>query len=246
MLMTVLSAALLFPSPANLGRGVHPAAWAYGSMQLSDAPAGLSRLTGPEAGAWFRGVENGPGAAGLAGGLPLAEGRFAGGLSAYAEGDFARFGAVAGGSWVVAGDPIGFMEGLFGPSLVLGASGGVLEEGDGAFPVGVISAQLSLFPSFALGASCLWKRGERPEGDFGFTHVFNRAFTLNAGLSGSDPEIGAVLTVSPGLSISAGTGGSLWHSGISVKTGPWTADAAVAASREEISGGAGLSWSPGW
>jgi hypothetical protein len=246
MLITLLSAALLFPSPSGMGRGVHPAAWACGSVQLPDAPAGLSRLTGPEAGAWFWGDGNGSGAVGLAGGLPLAESGFAGGVSAYAGKDFSRYGAVAGGSWVVTGDPIGFMEGLFGPSLVLGASGGVLEEGDGAFPVGTVSAQLSLFPSFALGASCLWKHDGRPEGDFGFTHVFNRAFTLNAGLSGSDPEIGAVLTVSPGLSVSAGTGGSLWHTGVSVKTGSWRVEGAVAASREELSGGAGVSWSTGW
>ncbi len=247
MLAILLSAGLLFPSPAAMGRGVHPAAWAFGPMQLPDAPAGLSRLTGPEVGAWYWGAGNGPGAVGLAGGIPLAEGRFAGGLSAYVEGEgLDRFGAMAGGSWVITGDPIGFMEGLFGPSLVLGASAGVMEEGAGVFPVGDGSLQLSLFPSFALGASCLWKHGKRPEGHFGFTHVFNRAFTVNAGISGGDPEIGAVLSLSPGLCISAGTGGSLWHTGVSVGIGSLRAEAAVAASRETVSGGVGLNWSAGW
>lgn len=246
MLTLLLSASLIFPSPASQGRGVHPAAWGRCALELADAPAGLSRLEYGQLHGWAWAGESEGVTFSVSGGLPVARGRFALGASATVDPGFDSHALAAGGAWVVTGDPIGFMEGLFGPSIVLGASGGVLDTGDGAEPFATASIQFSMFPSFALGAASNWRSAGRPSASLGFTHVFNRAFTLNASLSQGDPEIGAVLRVSPGLSVSAGTGGSAWHSGVAVERGPFILDLSVVLSEDDVSGGAGLSWRSQW
>lgn len=238
----LLAAALLYSPPSVMGRGVHPAAWAASSLELLDAPAGLSRLEGPELGGWARSFREGPGEIGLFGGLPLPGDRFSAGAVVSTATGMDGFEFAAGGSWVVTGDPIGFMEGLFGPSIVVGCSGGAADSEDGFRPFATASLQFSMFPSFALGAASTWRADARPRMSLGFSHVFNRAFTLNAGFTPESPEIGAVLRVSPNLSFTAGTGGSDWHSGVLLHKGPFLADLSVVFDGDDAEGGAGLSW----
>ncbi len=246
MLSLMLAASLLFPSPSTLGKGVHPSAWARSALELFEAPAGLSRLEYGQVHGWVwsEGTEGFRGS--VSGGLPVSEGVFALGASVAGRTDLDSYAVAAGGSWVITGDPIGFMEGLFGPSIVLGASGGLQDTGEGAGPFATASAQFSMFPSFALGAASHWRDSKRASVSFGFTHVFNRAFTLNASISRGDPEIGAVLRVSPGLGVSAGTNGKAWHSGVSVERGPFVLDLAVVLTEDTVSGGAGVTWRPAW
>ncbi len=238
----LLAAALLYSPPSIMGRGVHPAAWAASSLELGEAPAGLSRLQGPEVGGWTRSFQEGPGEIGIYGGLPLPGDMFSAGVVASANTGVDEFEFALGGAWVVTGDPIGFMEGLFGPSIVLGCSGGASDSGDGFDPFATASLQFSVFPSFALGAASTWSADSRPRMSLGFTHVFNRAFTLNAGFTPESPEIGALLRITPSLSFSAGTGGKDWHSGLLFHTGPCRIDLSVVFDEDDAEGGAGLSW----
>lgn len=246
MLELLLAASMLYPPPSTMARGVHPAAWACSALELFDAPAGLSRLTAAGVHGWALAFENGPADAGVAGGLPLFDGRVAVGAAAAAGSDFGSYALAAGASYVLTGDPIGFMEGLFGPSIVVGVSGGAVKTGGGPGPFATASVQFSVFPSFAMGAAVHWREGQRPEPGLGFTHVFNRAFSMNAGYSDGDPQVGAVLKVSGNLSVSAGTGDGRWHSGAAVGIGSFIADFSVSLSEDEVSGGAGLSWRPRW
>ncbi|MFO7627308.1 MAG: hypothetical protein R6V62_08630 [Candidatus Fermentibacteraceae bacterium] len=238
----LLVAVLSYSPPSVMGRGVHPAAWASSPLELFDAPAGLSRLEGPEAGGWVRSFSDGPGEMGVYGGIPLPGDRFSAGAVVSAATDIDDFEFALGGSWVVTGDPIGFMEGLFGPSIVLGCSGGAVDTGEGFDPFVTASLQFSMFPSFALGAASSWSPDARPRMSLGFTHVFNRAFTLNAGFTRESPEIGALLRISPDLSFTAGTGGRDWHSGVLLHAGPFRIDLSVVFDGDDAEGGAGLSW----
>lgn len=129
MLELLLAASMLYPPPSTMARGVHPAAWACSALELFDAPAGLSRLTAAGVHGWALAFENGPADAGVAGGLPLFDGRIAVGAAAAAGSDFGSYALAAGASYVLTGDPIGFMEGLFGPSIVVGVSGGAVKTG---------------------------------------------------------------------------------------------------------------------
>lgn len=241
----VLVAVLLCVSPPSVqGRGVHPAAWASTPFELLDAPAGLSRLESPEAGFWARSRSGGPAEFGVCGGIPLPGERFAAGALVSADSGSGGFGFALGGSFVLTGDPIGFMEGLFGPSIVLGCSGGASDSEDGLEPFATASIQFSMFPSFALGAGTTWKADARPRMSLGFSHVFNRAFTLNAGFTPESPEIGAALRVSPNLSFTAGTGGKDWHSGVLLHAGSVRLELSVLLDGDEAEGSAGLGWAP--
>lgn len=243
-LLVVLS--LLNPSPSVMGRGVHPAAWGRGSWELTDSPAGLSRLEYPELASWWWSSSGDTPEISVSGGLPLPGDRYFIGGTLTSDSDLGGFRAVLGGARVLTGDPIGFMEGLFGPSMVIGLSGGVSDHGDGAQTFASGSAQLSLFPSFALGAVSTWRRDHRPDFTLGFTHVFNRAFTLNAAMSRGTPQIGGVLKVSPRLSVTAGTMGDGWHSGLVLEEKAFRADLAVVLDENRVSAGAGLGWRIGW
>lgn len=242
MPVPLLAALISVSTPSLMGRGVHPAAWASSPRELFEAPAGLSRLGNPEAGAWVRSHGDGPAEIGAFGGLPLPGDRFSAGALVFADSEADDFGFALGGAWVLTGDPIGFMEGLFGPSIVLGCSGGAFDEGGGLDPFATASVQFSMFPSFALGASSTWRTEARPAMSLGFSHVFNRAFTLNAGFTPDSPEIGAVLRVSPNLSFTAGTGGSDWHSGVLLQSGSLHLELSVVLDGAEAEGGAGLGW----
>jgi hypothetical protein len=246
MLFVLLSMYIVSPSPSIMGRGVHPAAWGKGAMELTDAPAGLSRMEYPGLSGWVRSPAGSSTEFTLAGGMPVPGGKFSLGGLLSANSGFDQYTGVLGGSWVLTGDPIGFMEGLFGPSIVLGCAAGVTDSGTGADMLASGSAQFSLFPSFALGASSIWREGDSPYVALGFSHVFNRAFTLNAGLSQGDPEVGGVLKISRHLSVSAGTGGDAWHSGLVLEVWAARMDLAVVFKENQASGGAGLTWIVGW
>lgn len=126
------------------------------------------------------------------------------------------------GSYVIAGDPIGFMAGLFGPSITTGVSAGYQYAdsiGDGVLDVDA-GFQFSLFPSFALGMSFLDILEDRTLVT-GFSHVFNRNLKAHTTLSDGNWQIGCELAVTRALKLYSGTGREDFSAAVSFAGGPW-------------------------
>jgi hypothetical protein len=152
----------------------------------------------------------------VAAGMPFEESRFSAGAGAVWNGNDETALLQLAGSYVLTGDPIGFMEGLYGPSITggLSVSGEYTRPGEEFSSNITAGAQISLFPSFALGVNCsgildspVWKAG--------FSHVFNRSLLLHVSYGRGSFEGGAELTVSPSLKAYSGTDGSTLGSGLS-------------------------------
>ena len=126
--------------------------------------------------------------------------------------------------YVITGDPIGFMEGLYGPSITAGASVSAgyddsTRSSEVSFDCGV---QLSLFPSFALGVNCSDLAGEAVFRT-GFSHVFNRSLRIHVNYGSDKWQGGGELTVKPFFRILAGTDGSSFNGGFAYSLERWTA-----------------------
>ena len=126
--------------------------------------------------------------------------------------------------YVVTGDPIGFMEGLYGPSVTTGASASY--EYNDSTDSSEISLdcgfQFSLFPSFALGVNCTDATGDAIF-KTGFSHVFNRNLKVHVNYGDETWQGGAELTVKPSLRIISGTDGSSFSGGLLYTFNRWTA-----------------------
>jgi len=126
------------------------------------------------------------------------------------------------GSYVIAGDPIGFMAGLFGPSITTGVSAGYHyadSTGHGILDVDA-GFQFSLFPSFALGMNLMDILEDRTLVT-GFSHVFNRNFKAHTTLSDGNWRVGCELAVNRALKLYSGTGGEDFSAAASFATGSW-------------------------
>ena len=224
-----------FSDGREAGCAVGPAAWAASVSSALDTPAGLVRIEGWEcfSGISAPGFDNGlritagggwnPGPFAAAFGLGLGEG----------EGESPdTLVAVLSAAKVLIGNPIGFMEGLFGPSI---SFGGFVEfvhtsrDTTEACILGGGGVQFSVFPSFAMGVngSHLRISGDSPweqSWEYGITHVFNRDIRGHLTFSGGDVAAGTDLTLMDGLRISTGTDGSSWSIGTGVETGRFTID----------------------
>lgn len=154
--------------------------------------------------------------------MPLRSGRFSTGAGAGWNGS-ENMGVVQLAScYVVTGDPVGFMEGLYGPSITTGASvsiayndssGSVDAEADLGF-------QFSLFPSFAMGVNCADVSGDAVF-HTGFSHVFNRNLEIHVNYGSETWQGGAELTVSPQLKVLAGTEGNHLNGGFVYTMESW-------------------------
>ena len=205
------------------------------------APAGLGRLVSltVEAAGDYRMEE---GSAGIAAGMPLGTGGFSAGAGAGWNGNSRQGIFQISGCYVVAGDPIGFMEGLFGPSITTGVSASVnYSDSTGSAEAGVDAGfQFSLFPSFALGMNWTDVTGESVLRT-GFSHVFNRNLIVHANYGDDTWQCGGELTVSSPLKIYAGTDGKTLNSGFSLRFSDWLVSYGAEFSEESIEHGAGVS-----
>lgn len=126
------------------------------------------------------------------------------------------------GSYVIAGDPIGFMAGLFGPSIATGVSARYQyadSTGEGVIDVDA-GFQFSLFPSFALGMSFTDILEDRTL-TTGFSHVFNRNFKAHTAFGHDNWQIGCELAVTRALKLYSGTGGKDFNAGVSFFMESW-------------------------
>ena len=155
----------------------------------------------------------------------------------------------------VKGDPIGFMEGVFGPSISLGAGLGVTSTED---PPGgsrtMLSAnagfQFSVFPTVAVGADI---SGIRIMGDsleervfgFGFTSIFDKRFRGHYSLRNGTSSVGFDLDVSEWLTVRSGSDGSSWNSGLSFQGGWFSIDWAVVLNKVDCRQVLGIALYPG-
>jgi hypothetical protein len=157
---------------------------------------------------------------------------------------------------VITGNPIGFMEGLFGPNI---SAGGYIEmvhtSGDsgGTSLLGGGGLQFSVFPSSAVGVTGrnLLISGERTseaEWEYGITHVFNRDIRGHLTLREGDVEVGADLVLMQDFRISTGTDGSSWSMGAGLETGRFILDYGLDIDRDGVAHTLSVTYSPveGW
>ncbi len=126
------------------------------------------------------------------------------------------------GSYVIAGDPIGFMAGLFGPSMATGVSARYQyadSTGEDNFDVDA-GFQFSLFPSFALGMNFTDILEDRTL-TTGFSHVFNRNLKAHTTFGDGNWQIGCELAVTRALKLYSGTGGEDFNAGVSFAMESW-------------------------
>lgn len=142
-----------------------------------------------------------------------------------------------GAARTLKGDPVGFMDGVFGPSISVGGSldyFAVNEDTGGSS--GMLCAQLgfqfSVFPTVAIGADMSGIRlaGDRLRErrvDYGFTTVFDKRFRGHFSVTDGDPSVGFELGVNDWLEVRSGSDGASWNSGASLSLGWFGIDWAV-------------------
>lgn len=186
------------------------------------APAGLGRLGEPQVQVVL-GIPGDDGSAAAAATMPVGKG-FTGGAAAGWNGTEGTGLFQLSSCYVITGDPIGFMEGLYGPSITAGAtiSAGYTHSTESSDVSIDCGAQISLFPSFALGVNCSDLAGEATIRT-GFSHVFNRSLRVHASFGDQKWQGGGELTVKPVFKILAGTDGSSFNGGLVYTFGRWTA-----------------------
>lgn len=240
MILAALASVWSFSGPLERGLGVHPASWSRSPVSAMSAPAGLGRMGELQAEtAW--GYEDHEHSFAAAAVMPLGpEGLSAGAGGGWNGAPGTGFFQLSG-CYVLTGDPIGFMEGLFGPSVTTGASAGVLTDSTGStesyFDLGL---QFSLFPSFALGVNCSDVSGSRVFST-GFSHVFNRNLLIHVNYRDETWQAGAELTVKPSFKLFSGTDGRGLNCGASLSRGEWTLSYGARLVENTIDHGAGIS-----
>ena len=186
------------------------------------APAGMGRIEFLQISSSGGLTDDKPSGA-VAAVIPLGDSRFSLGSGAGWD-DLDRIGtAQLSGSYTAAGDPIGFMEGLFGPSITIGLSARYqyvdsteenLFDTDAGF-------QFSLFPSSALGMTYTDIIQDRLL-TVGFSHVFSRNLKAHASLADGDWQVGCELQITRALRLLSGTDGDNVNAGVSFSPGEWS------------------------
>lgn len=251
--IAVLAVALAWPSGTRwTSLQAWPDSWGDSPATSLASPAGLSRLEGPSAEAWWGESESG-GRWTLAAGLPC--GKWSFGISGGgATGSEAPDSVLAGVSAakVLTGDPRGFIRGFFGPSICLGASLEVRSApgGEGPSFSACSHLQFSVFPTFAVGAS-LSRIGlsgpgsDSPVFGYGGTYIFNRQLRGHVEYRDHAAGAGAELCIGERLVFSTGTDGHSWSAGLVALLGPFEAGYSVIMCDSAAFHGVSVSFSPG-
>ena len=153
------------------------------------------------------------------------------------------------------GDPIGFMEGVFGPSISVGGSLGlIVTDDDTGNSSEMLSAglgfQFSVFPTIAIGAdvSNLRLAGDRLQErviGYGFSTVFDRNFRGHFTVTNGKSALGFDLKVNDWLTVKTGSDGSSWNAGFSFEHDWFKLDWAVILNDHDCRQVLGISVSPG-
>jgi len=214
--------------PAVQGCASGPWAWSEGPAECLYAPAGIVRMTGFACSA-FSSFDNGErdgltvvGAGKILGGHYMAS-------TMLLRGERSDTMAVSlGTARTLKGNPVGFMDGVFGPSITVGGKLEYLSptdaRGDGMLSL-TAGMQFSVFPTIALGVNVSGLRlaGENLAGrrvDYGFTTIFDRRFRGHFSVNAGRPAVGFELEVKEWLKTRTGSDGTSWNSGISLLL-PW-------------------------
>lgn len=228
------------PGPAGMASvAAWPSAWGGSCSTAYEAPAGISRIEGIEISSTYS--DAAARSALLGAGTRVGPVYAALGLDWVGEpgeppaGGADPVSATIACAWVATGDPVGFIEGFFGPCIAIGASCRASSGGiDGDAVLGSAGVQFAVFPTFALGVSIVdlpaytsEDAGTEAETHWGGTYIFSREFRVHASASGEGASLGAELAVTPWLSARTGSSGDSWNAGASVDVGAFTLDYAV-------------------
>lgn len=210
-----------FTGPVQAGLGVFPVAWSNDPVSCMAAPAGMGRIEFLEVVATAGITHNEPSGS-VAAVMPLGGSGFQLGTAAGWDNNHRTGTAQLSVGYVVAGDPIGFMEGLFGPSITTGVSARYLyadSTGDNSFDFDA-GFQFSLFPSFALGMLFSDIINDRVL-TAGFSHVFNKNLKAHTTFSDDNWQVGCELMVKRTLRVYTGTDGDDVNAGVRFSPGQW-------------------------
>ncbi|MEN8208305.1 MAG: hypothetical protein ABFR50_03540 [Candidatus Fermentibacteria bacterium] len=155
----------------------------------------------------------------------------------------------------IKGDPIGFMEGVFGPSISAGLSLGLTVTDDDSgnsseMLSGGLGLQFSVFPTIALGLNV---SNFRIAGDslhekvigYGITSVFDRNFRGHFTVTDGKCALGFDLALNDWLSVRTGSDGSSWNTGFSLEYDWFKLDWAMILNDLDCRQALGISVSPG-
>ena len=155
----------------------------------------------------------------------------------------------------IKGDPVGFMEGVFGPSISIGGSLGLTVTDDDAgnfseMVSGGLGIQFSVFPTIAIGANVSNLRFygesllEKTIG-YGFSTVFDRKFRGHFTVTNGKSALGFDLNVNNWLTVRTGSDGSSWNAGVSIEHEWLKLDWAVILNDNDCRQVLGITVSPG-
>lgn len=155
----------------------------------------------------------------------------------------------------IKGDPVGFMEGVFGPSISIGGSlGFAITDNDSGHSSEMLSGglgfQFSVFPTIAIGAniSNLKLYGESLHEKvigYGLSTVFDRRFRGHFTVTNGKSTLGFDLGVNDWLTVRTGSDGSSWNTGVSFEHEWLKLDWAVILNDHDCRQVLGISVSPG-
>lgn len=252
LILTAL-VSMLPPGPASAGCSAYPYAWSSDPLSCLVAPAGLVRIESPQFQVMgrFDGDGSSPGIAAGAAAFSLGSMALGAGGSWMRSDDSDTLHVTVAASGVIKGDPIGFMEGIFGPSI---SAGGTLDwsrssEGENCLAAS-LGAQFSVFPTVAIGADV---SGLRLAGDplvsrtigYGATYIYDRDFRAHLSVRERILAIGVELAVSDHLTVRTGSDGSSWDAGLTAGLGPFSLDYAVRLDRTTASHFTGITFTRG-
>jgi len=211
-----------FVGPVQTGLGVFPVAWSNDPVSSMAAPAGMGRVEFFEVTA-IGGVLGSEPSGAVAAVLPVGASGFHVGSAAGWNAEEGVGAAQISGSYILAGDPIGFMEGLFGPSITTGVSARYQfsDSTDGnTFDLDA-GIQFSLFPSFAVGMLYTDIVNNRVL-TTGFSQVFNRNFKAHAGYGNNRWQVGCELMVTRKFRVYSGVDSGNVHAGAGFSSQHWS------------------------
>jgi hypothetical protein len=221
----------VFPQgPVATGCASGAYAWSDDAASCLSAPAGLVRLTGKQLSVYTSASDPDNGTMVVAAAGVFGSGHY--GASAgwtRSEAGPDTLTASISTARTIRGDPVGFMEGVFGPSISIGGSlGYISSDEDSGGTSNMLSAELgfqfSVFPTVAIGADMSGIRllGDRLRDrrvDYGFTTIFDKRFRGHFSVTDGNASVGFELGVNDWLTVRSGSDGSTWNSGASFDLG---------------------------
>jgi len=256
LLLFLLSLQSFPDAPGTAGCACGPYAWSNDASSCLIAPAGLVRITGTQFSVYSTASNMENNNIFAAGVMELGSynyGAAAGWIRSESKPDTLQAAVIA--ARTVRGDPVGFMEGVFGPSISIGGKLGLTVTDDDSVENGeMLSAgfgfQFSVFPTIAIGAnvSDLRLYGDRLNDrviGYGFSTVFDRRFRGHFSVTDGKSAVGFDLGVNDWLTVRTGTDGSSWNSGASIEHEWLRLDWAVLLNEHDCRQVIGISVSPG-